>query len=45
MRAVVVVLSLSICGMATLAYASVMDGKRSIRSYRGEGMKEQAFKD
>lgn len=44
MRAVAIVLSLSICGMATHAVASVMDGKGSPRSYRGEGTREQAFK-
>ena len=44
MRAVAIVLSLSICGMATPVVASVMDGKGSPRSYRGEGTREQAFK-
>ena len=44
MRAFAVVLSLSVCGLAMTANASVMDGKGSPRSYRGEGTKERAFK-
>ena len=44
MRAVAIVLSLLICGMATPAIASVMDGKGSPRSFRGEGTRERAFK-
>jgi hypothetical protein len=46
MRAVAIVLSLSICAMDFLtapAIASVMDGKGSPRSYRGEAMREKAF--
>jgi hypothetical protein len=46
MRAVAIVLSLSICGMAFLmasAIASVMDGKGSPGSYRGYNAKEKAF--
>ena len=47
MRAIAIVLSLSICGMAFLmvsAIASVMDGKGSPGSYRGYDAKEKAFK-
>jgi hypothetical protein len=44
MRAVAIVLLRSFCGVTTVAIASVMDGKGSMRSYRGEGMKDQAFK-
>jgi hypothetical protein len=40
----IVVLALSICGMPTFAAASVMDGKGSMRSYKGEVTKERAFK-
>lgn len=45
MRAVAIVLSLSICGvfLTAPAIASVMDGKGSTRSYRGEAMRERAY--
>ena len=38
------ILALSIFGLANSASASVMNGKGSIRSYKGEGAKERAFK-